>query len=128
VYDNGGNGIYSEGSAEVTIRNSNSYSNNYGIHLYATPDSSIINCNVYDNIAHGIYILHSPNTEVVNCTLHSNGYDGVCISSSTYCDILDCEVYENQKIGIYIINSDCSNNNIENCNSYNDGFDSMTPL
>jgi len=94
------------------------------IYLKAS-DSTVENCNVYDNTNNGIYLYNSPNSNVTNCNVYDGlgSYSkGIYLYNSGNTNIKNCIVYNQNNSGIDVYNS--PNSNITNCNSHDNlGYD-----
>lgn len=100
-------GIGIGGSANVTVRYSDIYSNNhYGIYLSSTTNVTIANTSIFDNNRDGIYAHRSESASIAGCLISENEGYGVSMTNSTNGSIAGNDIAGNQWGGIELIESD----------------------
>ncbi len=119
-----GNGMQIQGVTEATLRNDRMTGNQAGITLDGSPQGTVSNCTVIDNIpledqgvffgGNGIYITDSPGTCILDSTVSHNGWGealpsvggfGVLSLNNTGLLISGCSIDENVNTGIWSQNS-----------------------
>jgi parallel beta-helix repeat protein len=125
-------GFYMQGVVTYNnITNCNVYDNlNTGIFFTGSSRNNIANCTSYNNQGVGIYFSSSGYNTVTDCSVYNSKYSGISIqaASGIYNKIKNCDIHDNGKFnysgnehGINIW-SGASNNEVINCDIYNQSF------
>lgn len=114
VINNSGNGIKTEGSWAVTIKNCTFFSNTHSAILFSrTHMSNILNCNMHNNSGAGIAFFNSTRN-LINNTNIQRCHSGIVLSqNSSNNTITNCQLHRNTYIGIQ-----CDINASDNLFSY----------
>ena len=90
--------------------------NNFGyLALISCTNITAKNADVY-----GVLVVNTTKSTISNVTSHNSAYGIYIWSGSNNNNIINCDAYNNSNCGIYLYIS--SNNNIENCNLYNNVY------
>jgi parallel beta-helix repeat protein len=102
IISNGDNGIYST-SPGIEIIGNNFSRNEYGVHLYLSSDSKIIDNDVYRNDYFGIWLDQFCNDSIIsnNNISYNVNWSGLSIDQSSNCQIFQNNVHNNEG-GIFI--------------------------
>lgn len=113
-FDNGGDGMYTEGANGI-INNCVSFNNSgYGIRSYHS-GTRIAHCVVSDNQDNGLYA-NGNNVVIDNCSAVNNSVNGVELQGNSG-SVSNCSASENNNQGICVVGN---SNSISNCSaSYN---------
>ena len=119
------NGIYLEGKTNNTIRNCTITDFSYGLQLYSSSSSTVVNNTVTSNSHTGIYLFYTRSTLVSKNTANLNTYYGILLRNSYSNNTLtDNTANLNGDTGIFVYSSSNNNNIIGNTvlNNTEDGL------
>jgi len=95
----------------------------YGIYIYQSLNSQIINNNIRDNGNDGIFLYNGVSSKIINNKVISNSVDGVFLGSySENSEIKNNEIISNSGYGVYLYNSKESEIAHNNIDSNKDGI------
>ncbi len=131
-----GEGIYITNSTGVKVKKCFSYDNGgVGIKFTNTGgavfDSSVEDCNSYDNDNDNILFWRALHCSIINSNAYNSGTDGISLKGNgtlgqgcQYCVIIGCRSHDNAEDGI-VFSSTCDYNLMNNNTSYNNGEDGL---
>ena len=94
-----------------------------GIYLEYSTDTSVTNVSAAHNEYGGIYLTKSTDTRMTNVSAVDNGGDGIALSSSTVTSMTNISAADNRGVGMGLLSStDTSMTNVSAAHNGNDGI------